>query len=167
MPANVFMFQKTAYISCRVRSVVAGAIILATVAWHGITRWEPSPAKAMHRNTTWWRHQLETFSALLAICAGNSPVPAQRPVTWSFDVFFDQRLNRRLRKQSWGWWFETLSCPLWPTYKYIMRYVYPYLSDFCLWDGGLDISAPMPVIKYKRSKLKSIITKMPPDKTNC
>ena len=37
-----------------------------------------------------WRHQMETFSALLAICAGNSPVPgeflAQRPVTRSFDV---------------------------------------------------------------------------------
>ena len=34
--------------------------------------------------------------------------PAQRPVTWSFDVFFDLRLNKRLSKQSWGWWFETL-----------------------------------------------------------
>ena len=34
-----------------------------------------------------WHHQMETFSALLAICAGNSPVTAQRPVTWSFDVF--------------------------------------------------------------------------------
>ena len=37
---------------------------------------------------TWWRHQMETFSALLAICAGNSPVtgefPARRPVTRSF-----------------------------------------------------------------------------------
>ena len=42
----------------------------------------------------------ETFSALLAICAGNSPVtgefPTQRPVTWTFDVFFDLRLNKRL-----------------------------------------------------------------------
>ena len=56
---------------------------------------------------------METFSAFLAICAGNSPVPAQRPVTRSFDVFFDLRLNKRLSKQSWGWWFETLSCPLW------------------------------------------------------
>ena len=60
---------------------------------------------------------METFSALLAIYAGNSPVagefPAQRPVTRSFDVFFDLRLYKRLRKQSWGWWFETLSCPLW------------------------------------------------------
>ena len=43
---------------------------------------------------------METFSALLAICAWNSPVPGefptQRPVTWSFDVFFDLRLNKCL-----------------------------------------------------------------------
>ena len=60
---------------------------------------------------------METFSALLAICAGNSPVPgefpAQRPVTLSFDVFFDLRLNKRLCKQSWGCWFETPLRPLW------------------------------------------------------
>ena len=66
---------------------------------------------------TWWRHQMETFSALLAIWAGNSPVPgefpAQRPVTRSFDVFFDLRLNKRLSKQSWGWWFETPLHSLW------------------------------------------------------
>ena len=59
---------------------------------------------------------METFSALLAICAGNSPVtgefPAQRPVTRSFDVFFDLRLNKRLSKQLWGWWLETPSHPL-------------------------------------------------------
>ena len=60
---------------------------------------------------------MEIFSALLAICAGNSLVtgefPAQRPVTRSFDVFFDLRLNKRLSKQSWCWWFETPSHPLW------------------------------------------------------
>ena len=54
---------------------------------------------------TRWPHQMETFSALLAICAGNSPVtgdfPAQRPVTRSFDVFFDLRLNIQLSKQWW------------------------------------------------------------------
>ena len=52
-----------------------------------------------------------------AICAGNSPVPGEfpvhRPVTRSFHVFFDLRLNKPLSKQSWGWWFETLSPPLW------------------------------------------------------
>ena len=45
---------------------------------------------------------METFSALLAICAGNSPVTGefltQRPVTRSFDVFFDLHLNKRLSK---------------------------------------------------------------------
>ena len=60
---------------------------------------------------------MKTFSALLDLCAGKSPVtgefPAQRPVTRSFGVFFDLRLNNRLSKQSWGWWFETPSCPLW------------------------------------------------------
>ena len=60
---------------------------------------------------------METLSALLAICAGNSPVPGefptQRPVTRIFDVFFDLRLNKRLSKQPWGWRFETLSRPLW------------------------------------------------------
>ena len=69
------------------------------------------------KGSPWWRHQMETFSASLALCAGNSPVsgefPAQRPVTRIFVVFFDPRLNKRLSKQSWGWWFETLSGPLW------------------------------------------------------
>ena len=64
----------------------------------------------------WWRHQMETFFALLALCAGNWPVtdefPSHRPVMRSFDAFFDLRLNKRLSKQSWGWWFETPSCPL-------------------------------------------------------
>ena len=60
---------------------------------------------------------MEAFSALLANFAGNSPVtgefPAQSPVTRSFDVFFDLRLNKRFSKQWWCWWFETLSRPLW------------------------------------------------------
>ena len=66
---------------------------------------------------SWWRHQMEAFSALLAICAGNSPVPGefptQRPVTWSFDVYFDLCPNKRLSKQSWGWWFQMPLRPLW------------------------------------------------------
>ena len=60
---------------------------------------------------------METFSALPSICAGNSPAtgefPSPRPVTRSFDVFFDLCLNKRLSKQSWRWWFETPSHPLW------------------------------------------------------
>ena len=84
----------------------------------------------------------DTFSALLVLHAGNPLVtnnmmtssngnifrvtgplcgeftgpgefPTQRPVTRIFDVFFDLGLNKRLNKQSWGWWFETLSRPFW------------------------------------------------------
>ena len=65
----------------------------------------------------WWRYQMETFSALLAHCVGNLPltgeIPAQRPVTRSFGVFFDLCLNKRLSKPSWGWWLMTPSRSLW------------------------------------------------------
>ena len=59
---------------------------------------------------------METFSALLTFCAGNSPVtgefPSQRSVTRSFDIFFYLCLNERLSKQSKRQWFETPSHPL-------------------------------------------------------
>ena len=59
-----------------------------------------------------WKH-----FGLLAQCAGNSPVtgefPSQRPVTRSFDVFFDLSLNKWLSKQSKRRWFETPSRSLW------------------------------------------------------
>ena len=44
---------------------------------------------------------------------GPGEFPTQRPVTWNFDVFFDLRLNKRLSKQPWGWWFEMPSWSLW------------------------------------------------------
>ena len=83
--------------------------------------------KAYNFLNLWWRHQMETFLALLALCAGNLPVtgeiPSQRPVTWNFDVFFDLRLNKCLTKQSRWQWFEMPSHSLWrhcdvPIYLY-------------------------------------------------
>ena len=44
---------------------------------------------------------------------GSRWIPRKRPVKRSFDVYFDLRLNKRLSKQAWGWWFETPSCPIW------------------------------------------------------
>ena len=74
-------------------------------------------ARYRPRCSTWWRYEMETFSVLLALSAGNSPVtggfPLQRPVTWSFDDYFDLRLNKRLCKQSRRRWFETPSGSLW------------------------------------------------------
>ena len=64
---------------------------------------ESMKARKIYKKTL-WRNQMETFSALLAICAGISPVtsefPVQSPVTRSFDVFFDLRQYKRLNKQA-------------------------------------------------------------------
>ena len=93
------------------------------------------------RHQAWWRHQMETFSALLTICVGNSPVPgevpAQRPVTRSFDVFFDLRLNKRLSKQSWGWWFETLPRPLWRQCNWMIAHHWDVDNDYDVVDDSL------------------------------
>ena len=68
---------------------------------------------------------METVSALLVFCAENSPVTgefsAQRPVTRSFDVFFDLHLNKQLSKQSRGWWFETPSGSLWRQFNVLVN----------------------------------------------
>ena len=52
----------------------------------------PCSCYSWNRLLSWWRYQMETFSTLLVICAGNSPIlgefPAQRPVArrryWPF-----------------------------------------------------------------------------------
>ena len=83
--------------------------------------WEWYTSKLITRDTgsvgwtflfvKWWRYEMKTFFALLAVCAGKSPVtgefPAHRPVKRSFDGFLDLRLNKRLNKQSRHWWIET------------------------------------------------------------
>ena len=120
--------------------------------------------------TRWDMYQMKTFYALLAICAVNSPVPgeftAQRPVTQSFDVFFDLHPNTRLSKQWWGWWFETPSCPLWrhrnglakrhlsfdPKCCWVQTNLYPYIRLCCYWCHqlhGFQSSWP-PCITYKQ-----------------
>ena len=94
---------------------------------------------SVHGYISWWRHQMETISALLTICAGNSPVrgefPTQRPVTRSFDAFFDLRMNKRLSKQWWGWWFDTPSCSLWGQHNLLATYlitILDYMFRCCL-----------------------------------
>ena len=80
---------------------------------------------------SWWHHQMETFSVLLALHEGNSPAiggfPSQRPVTWGFGVLFALRLNKQLSKQSRRWWFETPSRPLWRHCNAISRIGDPFV----------------------------------------
>ena len=54
---------------------------------------------------------------------GPGEFPAQRPVTRSVGVFFDLRLNKRLSKQSWGWWYETPPWLLWRQCYDICRFI--------------------------------------------
>ena len=61
----------------------------------------------------------ETFAMLLV----TGEFPSKRPATRSFDVFFDLRLNKRMSKQSWGWWFATPSHSLW-RHRYVFFIVY-------------------------------------------
>ena len=64
----------------------------------------------------------------------------QRPVTRSFDVFFDLRLNKRLSKQPWGWWFETPPWSLWRQCNGLSDTIFWCLPTFCMLT--LDLMAP-------------------------
>ena len=61
----------------------------------------------MHDDVIKWKH----FPRYWPFVTGE--FPTQRPVTQSFDVFFDLWLNKQFSKQLWGWWFEMPSWPLW------------------------------------------------------
>ena len=135
-------------IYCRYQELNANLFFVAAVVMVG---WGFSIVVA-----PWWRHQMETFSALLAICAGNSPVtgefPAQRPVTRSFLVFFDLRLNKRLSKQSWGWWFETPSRSLWHHRNVISFRVTLLALCHCRWkDSGPWFNINMSSYQHRKS----------------
>ena len=60
---------------------------------------------------------------------GPGEFPTQRPVTRSFDVFFDLRLNKRLSKQPWGWWFET---PSWSLRRQCNGLTHIYINELWL-----------------------------------
>ena len=68
-------------------------IIFICQTCDGAGCWHPS----------WWRHQMETRWI--------PHTKASDAELWCF--FFYLSLNKQLSKQSWGWRFETLSCPLW------------------------------------------------------
>ena len=91
---------------------------------------------------------METFSALLALCTGNSPVngefPSQRSVMQSFDVFFDLCLNKWMSKQSWNWWFEMPWCSLWCHCNDSYGWTH-------WWAPGAWINIKIPSYQYRKS----------------
>ena len=68
---------------------------------------------ALHTMTSSNGNIFRVTGPLCGEFTGPGEFPAQKPVTRSFDVFFDLRPNKRLSKQPWGWWFETTSRSLW------------------------------------------------------
>ena len=103
---------------------------------------------------------METFSALLTLCAGTSPVTdefhAQRPVTRSFDVFFDLRVNKRLSEQSWGWWFETPARSLWRHCNSVLTYQ--------LWSNTGIVNALVPIQwKFWSLVAPEVVKRQPPE----
>ena len=90
--------------------------------------------------------------------------PTQRSVTQSFDVFFDLRLNKRLSKQWWSWWFETLSCPLWrhrtEFYIFNLPVLYPhYLMLACLQNRSVAFSWEPFHWHYSRYQFENVFEK--------
>ena len=86
----------------------------ASGSWYHAITWASCRLKPPSTGT-WWRHQVETFPRYWPLCGeftGNRWIP----LTKTSDAelwFFYLRLNKRLSKQSWGWWFETPSRPSW------------------------------------------------------
>ena len=80
---------------------------------------------------TWWRHEMDTFSTLLALCEGNLPVTggflwkASDAELWCFLWSAPEQSRRR--------WFETSSSSLWRHYKETMLNERLYQSPSVLW----------------------------------
>ena len=99
-------------------SIVTDLIrLLWTFRWWS-TDWEfPEDLQDLRLWFTRSRHQMKTFSMLLALCEGNPPVtggfPSQGTVARSFDVFRDLCLNKRLSKRAGQHGYEMPLHSLW------------------------------------------------------
>ena len=137
---KLFLFPPRISNCCRlsVRIMKWISTRLATSRWHSVKKCRQhcfSTGKATNHNLNpWWRHQMETFSALLAFCAGNVPVTGEFPHKgqWCGALVFSLicALNKRLSKQSWGWWFGAPSRSIWRHCNAVLTHqnLYPNIS---------------------------------------
>ena len=86
-------------------------------------------------------------------------IPAQRPVTQSFDVFFDLRLSKCLSKQSWGWSFKTQSRPLWRhRNETILRQCFHYFNQWWSnWPAHINLERTFHIIYHDADCLMLVI----------
>ena len=107
-------YQHSSRVKCKIWShqfIIIWMITTKNCPWIWIMMETSAVTWTPHEDVIKWKHFPRYWPF------GNSQVasefPTQRQVTRSSDVFFDMRPNKRLSKQSWGWWFETSSRPLW------------------------------------------------------
>ena len=98
-----------------------------SITWSVLGQQSYSAFHAIHcfRNDMMTSSNGNIFRVTCHLCeefTGHRWIPAQRSVTRRFDCFFDLRLNKRLSKQWWGWWFETPSRSLWRHCNETFRY---------------------------------------------
>ena len=60
----------------------------AVIAVEEFLLWKLQLCKDDHMYTTWWQHQMDTFSTLLTFCVGNSPVNCPHTGQWCRAMMF-------------------------------------------------------------------------------
>ena len=102
---------------------------------HPLLQWQHATACDCGIIFSRWRHQMEAFSALLALCVGNSPVtgdfPSQRTSNAELWCFFDVGESKWLNKMS-SWWFETQWHPVWCHFNAIGNIHHDRHVHFCI-----------------------------------
>ena len=114
--------DKSTMTSCGIdlRTFSQEILTVSLISWYGneITNLRlqlhlPGAIEWTHDDIFKWKHFPCNWPFVWGIHRSSVNIPSQRPVTRSFDVFFDLRLNKELSKQSRVQWFETPSCSLW------------------------------------------------------
>ena len=112
--SNIFIQENTfENFVCEMASICLGPSVLMKENKRNNWSWDPKDGDGMFMMTSSNGNIFRVTGPLCGEFTGPGEFPTQRPVTRSFVVYFDLCLNKRLCKQSWGWWFETLLCPLW------------------------------------------------------
>ena len=100
----------------------------------------PLGGKVMHGDVMKWKHFLR-YWPLCGEFTCHRWIPLTKPVTLSFDIFFDLCMNKRLSIQSWQRLFETSSRSLWRHCNGLLAYrvvatavmIFSYIIRACYW----------------------------------
>ena len=101
----LYMFIDLVYLHSRATHILHPSVLYWLDSWLMFS--------VLHIMTSSYGNIFRVTGHLCGEFTGPRWSPRKWPVTRTFDIFFDLRLNKRLNKQSWGWWFEILWCPLW------------------------------------------------------